>query len=423
MLRSRVRRALGALPCTLSDKAREGPVPPSKQAGEPAANRRAAPPRKRRNGYDFFVTLHASPLRFAIFGLTVSSSWGNGHATLWRGLWRALARRGHHITFFERDVRWYADNRDCNTLPGGELVLYRDWDEVLPRAVQALQEADVAMVTSYCPDGVAATDLLLQEGAALKVFYDMDTPVTLENVRAGSDVAYIGPRGLRDFDLVLSYTGGRALDELQALLGARRVATLYGHVDPDVHRRVAAGYNYRSDLSYLGTYAADRQAALEALFIAPARQRPAQTFLIGGAQYPADFPWTANIRFVRHMPPPEHPAFFSSSRLTLSVTRRAMADNGYCPSGRLFEAAACGTPVVSDGWEGLDAFFEPGREIVVAHGTQDVIAALELSDAQLARMAADARDRVLSDHTSERRAIELERALDQAARPQAFETG
>jgi spore maturation protein CgeB len=371
----------------------------------------------------FFVTQPATSLRFAIFGLTVSSSWGNGHATLWRGLWRALARRGHHITFFERDVHWYADNRDCHALPGGELVLYRSWDEVLPRAAQALQEADVAMVTSYCPDGIAATDLLLQEGSALKVFYDLDTPVTLDNVRAGQAVAYLGPRGLRDFDLVLSYTGGRSLDELQSLLGARRVATLYGHVDPDVHHRVPQVDNYRSDLSYLGTYAADRQAALEALFIEPARQRPDHTFLIGGSMYPADFPWTANIHFVRHMPPPEHPAFFSSSRLTLSVTRRAMADNGYCPSGRLFEAAACGTPVVSDWWEGLDAFFEPGREIVVARDTPDVIAALDLSDAEVARIAADACDRVLSDHTSERRAIELERALDQAARPQAFETG
>jgi tRNA (mo5U34)-methyltransferase len=357
-------------------------------------------------------------MRLLIFGLTVSSSWGNGHATLWRGLWRALARRGHSIVFLERDVPYYADHRDVRELPGGELVLYRDWQEILPRVQRELRDADVAMVTSYCPDGVAATDLLAGSGTrAVKVFYDMDTPVTLENVRAGREVAYLGPRGLADFDLVLSYTGGSCLQDLRDLLGARRVATLYGHVDPQQHHRVPAQDHYASDLSYLGTYAADRQAALETLFIEPARQLPDRTFLIGGAQYPADFPWTPNIRFVRHMPPPEHPAFFSSSRLTLSVTRKAMAENGWCPSGRLFEAAACGTPVLSDWWDGLDAFFTPGREILVARTTQDAIAALELSDAEVARIAQAAQERTLAEHTSEHRVQELERLVEDARRP------
>ena len=357
-------------------------------------------------------------MRFVIFGLTVSSSWGNGHATLWRGLWRALAKRGHSIVFFERDVPYYADHRDVSALPGGELVLYRNWEENLERARRALHDADVAMVTSYCPDGIAATALLGDAApAAVKVFYDMDTPVTLENVRAGRDVAYIGPRGLADFDLVLSYTGGACLADLQTLLHAKRVATLYGHVDPAQHHRVAPQPQYVSDLSYLGTYAADRQAALESLFIEPARRLAQRSFLIGGAQYPADFPWTANIRFVRHLPPPEHPAFFSSSRLTLSVTRRAMAENGWCPSGRLFEAAACGTPVLSDWWDGLDTFFTPGREILVARTTADAIAALELSDAEVARIASDARERTLAEHTSERRVQELERLVEGARAP------
>lgn len=359
-------------------------------------------------------------MKLVIFGLTVSSSWGNGHATLWRGLCRALAQRGHHVVFFERDVPYYASNRDLATLPGGgELVLYREWPEIAERARREVQHADAAMVTSYCPDGIVATNLLSDNAGGVKVFYDMDTPVTLENVRAGRAVPYLGARGLRDFDLVLSYTGGRSLDALRDLLGARRVATLYGHVDPAVHRCVAPVGNYRCALSYLGTYAADRQAALERLFVEPARHRPAQSFLIGGAQYPADFPWTDNIRFVRHMPPPEHPAFFSSSRLTLNVTRRAMADNGFCPSGRLFEAAACGTAVLSDWFDGLDAFFEPGREILVARDTDDVLAALDLPDAQVARIAAAARDRVLRDHTSAQRVRELERALDEARSAQA----
>jgi spore maturation protein CgeB len=359
-------------------------------------------------------------MRWVIFGLTISSSWGNGHATLWRGLWRALARRGHHLVFFERDVPYYAEHRDLTELPGGDLVLYPSWGDVLPRARRELQGADAAIVTSYCPDGVAAARLLA-DGAtgAPKVFYDMDTPVTLENLREGRPVPYLGERGLRDFDLVLSYTGGASLDALRSQLGAPRVATLYGHVDPQVHRPVAPAANYRCALSYLGTYASDRQAALEALFIEPARRMPAHSFLIGGAQYPADFPWTANIRFVRHMPPAEHPAFFSSSRLTLSVTRRAMAENGWCPSGRLFEAAACGTPIVSDAWAGLETFLEPGREVIVARDARDVEAALEMPDAQLARIAHDARERVLALHSSDHRAAEFERMLGEVTAAQA----
>ena len=355
-------------------------------------------------------------MKLVVFGLTISSSWGNGHATLWRGLCRALARRGHRVAFFERDVPYYATNRDLVEVPGGELVLYHDWDAVLPAARRHLADADVAMVTSYCPDGVAAADLVLDAPAAVRTFYDLDTPVTLGQLRDGQEVPYIGRRGLRDFDLVLSYTGGAALDELRDRLGARRVAPLYGSVDPEVHRPVPPRDTYRADLSYLGTYAADRQATLERLFIEPARRLPALRFLIGGAMYPQEFPWAANIYFVRHVPPPAHAAFYSSSRVTLNVTRRAMAAMGYCPSGRLFEAAACGTPILSDWWEGLDAFFAPGAEILLARDPAEAVAALELSDAELARIARAARERTLEEATADRRALDLEAALAGAPR-------
>jgi spore maturation protein CgeB len=350
-------------------------------------------------------------MKLVVFGLTMSSSWGNGHATLWRGLCRALLRRGHDVVFFERDVPYYREHRDLWELPGMELRLYPDWEGVLNEARGHLADADVAMVTSYCPDGVAATDLVLSSPARRRVFYDLDTPVTLDQLKQGKPVFYLGPRGLGDFDLVLSYTGGTALDELRDRLGARRVAPLYGHVDPEVHRPMPPAPQYRADLSYLGTYAEDRQAALERLFIEPARRLPGLRFLIGGAQYPHQFPWTDNIYFVRHLPPEEHPAFFCSSRLTLNVTRAAMAAMGYCPSGRLFEAAACGAPLLSDCWEGLDRFFTPGEEIAVAKTTEDAIAALQLSDAELARMAAAARERTLAEHTSDRRALDLEAAV------------
>jgi spore maturation protein CgeB len=355
-------------------------------------------------------------MKLVIFGLTISSSWGNGHATLWRGLCRAFAARGHRLVFFERDVEYYAGaHRDCPNPPGVDLHLYSDWGDVVGLAQRHLADADVAMITSYCPDAVAAADLVLSSSAPLKTFYDLDAPVTLDRLRAGEEVAYIPPRGFGDFDLVLSYTGGTALDELQSRLGARRVAPIYGSVDPAVHYPVPPNEEYRADFSYLGTFAADRQAALNELFIQAAKRLPNQRFLLGGAQYPADFPWTDNIFFVRHVPPPQHPAFFCSSRLTLNVTRRAMAEMGYCPSGRLFEAAACGCPLLSDGWEGLDRFFVPGREILIAKTTDEAVAALELSDAELGRISKAARERVLSEHTAERRAIDLEEALEGAA--------
>ena len=346
-------------------------------------------------------------MKVVVFGLTVSSSWGNGHATLWRGLIRALGRRGCEVVFFERDQPWYASHRDLHEIDGGRLELYPDWAQVLPAARRAVREADAALVTSYCPDAVAASRLICDEARGAKVFYDMDTGVTLARVQAGDRPDYLPPEGLGDFDLVLSYTGGEALTLLRERLGARRTAPLYGHVDPEVHRPAAPDPAFAADLSYIGTWAADRQAALEALFVEPARRRPAKRFVLAGSGYPQAFPWTENIWFVRHLPPGLHPAFFAASRLTLNVTRADMAAHGWCPSGRFFEAAACGTPVLTDRWDGLEDFFEPGRELLVADGSGDALAALDLGDAELAAIGAAARERTLQDHTSDRRADEL----------------
>jgi spore maturation protein CgeB len=326
-----------------------------------------------------------------------------------------LAAQGHRTAFFERDVPYYAGARDCHELPNGELVLYREWDDVELRARAELHDADAAIVTSYCPDGIAASALVCDAGRALKVFYDLDTPVTLARLARGESLPYLGPRALTDFDLVLSYTGGGALDALRTRLGARHVLPLYGHVDPDVHRPQPPQPHYHADLSYLGTHSADRQASLRRLLIEAARRRPQARFLIGGAQYPDDFPWAPNIYFVRHLPPTEHPAFFCSSRLTLNVTRAAMAETGWCPSGRLFEAAACGTPVLTDQWPGLDDFFAPGREILAASTTEDALAALDCDDAELIRIGRAARERAIDEHTSKHRAAELVAALDASA--------
>lgn len=346
-------------------------------------------------------------MKFVLFGLTVSSSWGNGHATLWRGLIRALARRGHEVVFFERDQPFYAVHRDTTRPEGAALILYPDWESVRERAAAETATADVAMVTSYCADGPMAAELVCETAPGLSVFYDLDTPVTLAALEAGEAVGYLPPQGLGDFDLALSYTGGAALDLLRSRLGARRVAPLYGHVDPAAHRPAKPAEEFRGDLSYIGTYAADRQATLERLFVEPARRRPEMRFVLAGAGYAADFPWTDNIFFVKHLPPGDHPSFFASSRLTLNVTRGAMAAMGWCPSGRLFEAAACGVPILTDSWPGLEDFFAPGTEVLTADMTDDALAALDLPAGELDAIARAARQRVLEEHSSDRRAGEL----------------
>lgn len=353
-------------------------------------------------------------MKIVVFGLTISSSWGNGHATLWRGLCKALARQSHRVVFFERDVPYYAGARDYYEIPEGELVLYPQWDDVWHMAAAELRDADAAIVTSYCPDAIAAADLINWATRGLKVFYDLDTPITLARLGRGDTVSYLSSRGLADFDLVLSFTGGRALEALRDGLGARRVAPLYGHVDPEQHYPGHRQPHYQSDLSYLGTYSEDRQAGLEELFITPARLTRERRFLVAGAQYPHDFPWSPNVYFVRHLPPSEHPDFFCSSRLTLNVTRKAMAEMGWCPSGRLFEAAACGAPIISDCWDGLESFFTHGSEIIAARSTADVLAAFEFGDAELNRIGRAARERTLEEHTSDRRAAELISAMQSA---------
>ncbi|MDQ6663461.1 MAG: glycosyltransferase [Acidobacteriota bacterium] len=351
-------------------------------------------------------------MKIVLFGLSISSSWGNGHATLWRGLCRGLVKLGHRPVFFERDVPYYAAHRDYLELPGGLLHLYPDWESALSRARAEVAGADVAMITSYCPDGLAASELVLSSNVPVRAFYDLDTPVTLDRLRSGQTVDYLPARGLRDFDIVLSYTGGAALSELREKLGARRVEPLYGSVDPLVHKPIEPIAGERSyDLSYLGTYAEDRQRGVNDLFIEPARRMPGRRFLLGGASYDANFPWTNNIFFRHHIAPAGHPAFYCSSHLTLNVTRRAMREMGYCPSGRLFESAACGVPVITDEWEGLDRFFTPGSEILIAHGPQDLIDALEMPHEQLKKLGAAARERTLAEHTSDKRAGELEAIL------------
>jgi spore maturation protein CgeB len=345
-------------------------------------------------------------MRIVIFGLSVSSAWGNGHATLWRGLIRALDEAGHDVAFFERDTSYYRAHRDVEALPGrAQLHVYEDWNDVRTEAANAVDNADAAIVTSYCFDGRAACELACA-GRTKSVFYDLDTPVTLARVAAGEEVPYLPVDGLGAFDLVLSYTGGAALDALRERLGARRVAPLYGSVDPDVHRPMVASPRDRAACSYLGTWCADRQEALDALFLEPARRR-ASRFVLGGSMYPAtvELPW--NVTHLEHVSPGMHSAFYCASPITVSVTRKPMVEYGHCPSGRLFEAAACGVPVLSDAWTGLDTFFEPDEEILIASTPEQALDAIELPRDVLRSIGARARERTLDEHTSVHRAQQL----------------
>lgn len=344
-------------------------------------------------------------LHLAVFGLTVSSSWGNSHAKTWRALGRALARMKVRITFFERHAPHFADARDGLTFPGIDLVLYDEWAAVEPKAREAVLGADAAIVTSLCPHGPEAADLV-RARAPFAIFYDLDTPTTL-GAPDGPPAPYLPRDGMLGFDLVLSATGGPALDLLARRFGADPVWPLYGGVDPEEYTAEPGARRADVAMSYLGTYVPDRQWLLSSLFLEAARRLPERVFLIGGAQYPHDTPWTPNTLFVPHVDPTQHRRFYGAAPLTLNVTRASMARIGYCPTLRLFEAAACETVVISDIWPGIETFFAPGEEILLAQSADDILGAIELGESELGRIGRQARQRVLDEHSAAHRASEL----------------
>lgn len=353
-------------------------------------------------------------MKITIFGLTISSSWGNGHATPYRAILKALYRQGHDVTFFEKDVPYYAKHRDFSECAYCNLILYCDWDGVRSTALKCCADSDAVICASFCPDGVRIVDETLNLARPVKAFYDLDTPVTLASLQKG-ETTYLRAEQIREFDLYLSFTGGQTVDELASCWGARMALPLYGCVDTETHVRVAVPAEYCCDFSYMGTYAADRQQKLETLFVEPARRLGSKKFVLAGSLYPWDWQWPANVQHFQHVSPGDHPALYSSSRLTLNITRNDMARWGYCPSGRFFEAAACGTPIVTDWFEGLDHFFDCERELLIANKTDDVIAAINLPDSELGVIAMHARERTLSEHTGEQRARELVFALERAS--------
>lgn len=352
-------------------------------------------------------------MNIAIFGLSITSSWGNGHATTFRALCSAVHSRGHRIVFFERNVEWYENNRDLPEPPYCEVRLYDEWKEVVRPVREQLRSCDVAVVGSYFPDGIAALDEVLASNVQIKAFYDIDTPITLSQLHQHGKTDYVLKRHLSNLDLYFTFTGGPALSELESEFGVPFAVPLYCSVDPERHRPLPPSPDFACDLSYMGTYAQDRQPKIEELLCTPARRLPQKKFLVAGPQYPEGISWPGNVRRVMHLEPRFHAPLYCSSRMTLNITRRDMVMAGYSPSVRLFEAAACGAAIVSDNWPGLETFFRPGTEILLPVGSDDVIRYLSgYLDRELKAIGEAARERVLASHSNTARAREFEQAVE-----------
>ncbi len=348
-----------------------------------------------------------------VLGLSLSSAWGNGHATTYRSLLKAYAARGHDILFLERDVPWYrGPARDLVDPAFCRLEFYDDLAG-LERFRDEIAGARAVVVGSYVPEGGVVGGFVQQHARGVTAFYDIDTPVTVAAIERGV-CDYLSPDLIPGYDLYLSFTGGPMLDRLAQDFGSPGPRALHCCVDPD-------SYGLRDDpsrwdLSYLGTYSDDRQPALERLLIEPARRAPHLRFVVAGPQYPSSIAWPANVERFEHVGPADHAEFYGCSRFTLNVTRADMVRAGWSPSVRLFEAAACATPIISDPWKGLDAIFRPGRDILVAHDGEAVLTLLTtMTEADRQAVGAAGRACVLAGHTAAHRAAELEHYIAEAS--------
>lgn len=349
--------------------------------------------------------MNVKPLNIVILGLSLSSSWGNGHATTFRSLIKGLHKEGHRIVFLERDVPWYAAHRDLTSTPHCQLHLYASLKELREQYAELVQQADLVVVGSYVPEGVAVGEWVTQQAEGISAFYDIDTPVTLSKLK-NNDYEYLQPDLIPKYDMYLSFTGGPTLTKLERVYGAPVAKPLYCSVDTDFY--FPEPENIRWDLGYLGTYSDDRQPTVKKLLIDVATAWEAGKFVVAGPQYPQQIVWPENVARMEHLPPAEHSKFYNKQKYTLNVTREAMIEAGYAPSVRLFEAAACGTPIISDYWEGLETIFKLDEEILVASSTKEVLHFLQdISEEERKKIGRGARERILKEHSSIQRARQL----------------
>jgi spore maturation protein CgeB len=341
-----------------------------------------------------------------ILGLSITSSWGNGHATTYRGLVRELSKRGHRIRFLERDTPWYADNRDMPSPPWGETQLYSSLEELEDRFRPAVRAADLVIVGSYVPEGVEVGRWATRTAGGATAFYDIDTPVTLAKLARG-DYEYLRPDLIPLYDAYFSFTGGPTLKRLERTFGSPMARALYCSFDPELY--FPEEVEPRWDLGYMGTYSDDRQPTVDRLLLEPARSWKDGRFVVAGPQYPEEIRWPRNVKRYQHLEPKKHRRFYNQQRFTLNVTRADMIAAGWSPSVRLFEAAACGTPIVSDSWPGLESIFRIGEEILIARTSAEVLQYLrDVPERERRALGQRARTRVMNHHTAAHRAEELE---------------
>jgi spore maturation protein CgeB len=348
-------------------------------------------------------------MKIVFYGLTITSSWGNGHATIYRSLCKALARRDHEVHFIEKEVEWYRNHRDLPSPEFCRVHFYDDWNDQAALLLHVSKDADVVVIGSYFADAVAATTALLDAGRGPVLFYDIDTPITLAELRSQGSTGYLDAKHIPHYAAYLSFSGGPTLSALENSFGSPRAVGFYCSVDSDLYQRTASHALYRCSLSYLGTYAPDRQRKLMHFLNGAARVMPLTSFVVAGPQYPENTPWRPNVRVLDHVTPADHPALYSSSRFTLNLTRTDMVKAGYSPSVRLFEASACGVAIMSDAWVGMEEFLTPGQEILLPRDEYDVGRILrDMPEEESERIGRAAQERIMDLHTSDHRALEFE---------------
>lgn len=344
-------------------------------------------------------------LNIVIFGLSITSSWGNGHATTYRGLIRELTRRGHKVIFFEKNLDFYESNRDLPTADYCKIILYDKLTD-LNKYKEVIAAADLVIVGSYVPNGVKVGYFVVEHAKGIKAFYDIDTPVTLTKLK-NEDYEYLEPMLISQYDMYLSFTGGPTLNFIEEHYRSPKALPFYCSFDPDLYFKMDIPKKWL--MGYLGTYSRDKQPALRKLLLEPAAQMPLDYFVVAGPQYPIDIIWPQNIERIQHLPPSEHADFYNSQIFTLNITRADMVKAGFSPSVRLFEAAACAVPIISDYWNGIETILKPDEEILIAHTSEDVIKYLNnLSDDERIKIGENAQMNVMENHTAEKRAIQLE---------------
>jgi spore maturation protein CgeB len=345
-------------------------------------------------------------VKIAWFASSLVSSYWNGAATYYRGLVRALAARGHEVTFYEPDAYERQQHRDIDDPEWAEVVVWEPTETRARALVRAARDADVVVKAS----GVGVLDGVLEDAVAslhgpTRIFWDVDAPATL----AAADAPFADL--VAQFDLVLTYGGGDRVVERYLDLGARECVPVYNALDPETHHRVPRDARFAADLSFLGNRLPDREARVDDLFLRAAELAPDRRFLFGGAGWD-DKPLPANVTWIGHVRTSDHNAFNCSPLAVLNVTRDSMVANGWSPPTRVFEAAGAGACLITDAWEGIELFLEPGAEVLVAESGADVASHLrDLTPDVAARIGAAARERVLREHTYARRAAQVEDVL------------